>query len=136
MRFRNGLTAAGVALAMLVPFHTRPAAAQDVGPAQEQELRDARGALESARKGPGEKFAAEQLKQAQASLQDAEEARKQKDAERFSRAARLARAYAELSGALGELGVESENLAATSESLQKARAEIERLNNTKEGAQP
>ena len=104
-----------------------PAAAQDIGPAQEQELRDARNAIEAARRMQGEKFAAAQLKLAQDSLQASEAAHKEKSAEKFGRAARLARAYAELAQALAELGEESQKLAAAGEALQKARAEIERL---------
>ena len=121
MRIRPGLI--GLVLLAL----TGSALAQDVGPAQEQELRDAKTAIEAAQKGPAAKHAGAQLKAAQDSVAAAEEARKQKSGEKFGRAARLARAYAELAMAVGALGEERQNVAATREAATNARAEIERL---------
>jgi len=126
MQLNSIITAVAVCLAMQAGMLS--VMAQEVGPAQEQELRDARGAIEAAQKRQAEKFAAPQLKLAQDSVAAAEEARKQKNGEKFSRAARLARAYAELSQALADLGEERQNLTAANESAKNARAEIERLN--------
>ena len=112
---------------------TGAAFAQDVGPAQEQELRDAKTAIEAAQKGPAVKHAGAQLKAAQDSVLAAEEARKQKSGEKFGRAARLARAYAELAMAVGDLGEERQNVVATNEAAKNARADIERLGS---GAKP
>ena len=108
-----------------------PAAAQSIGPAQEQELIDARKSIEMARKAQVERYAASQFKLAQDILQRVDAARQAKDATEFSHAARLARAYAELSVAITELGVETDRLASTNDSLQKAKAEIERLSQQK-----
>lgn len=123
MRIHPGL----VGLALFASLGA--AVAQDVGPVQEQELRDARGAIDAAQKRQADKYAAPQLKLAQDSVLAAEEARKQKSAEKFSRAARLARSYAELAQALTDLGEETQNVAAANEALKNARAEIERLGN-------
>jgi len=112
---------------------TGVALAQDVGPAQEQELRDAKTAIEAAQKGPAAKHSGAQIKSAQDSVLAAEEARKQKNGEKFGRAARLARAYAELATAVGDLGEERQNVASTQEAAKNARADIERLGS---GAKP
>ena len=106
---------------------TGAALAQDVGPTQEQELRDAKTAIEAAQKGPAVKHAGAQIQSAQDSVLAAEEARKQKSGERFGRAARLARAYAELAMAVGDHGEERQNVVATNEAAKNARADIERL---------
>ncbi len=127
MQFRPGF----IGLALLAM--TGAALAQDVGPTQEQELRDAKTAIEAAQKGPAAKHSGAQLKAAQDSVLAAEEARKQKSGEKFGRAARLARAYAELAMAVGELGEERQNVASTQEAAKNARADIERLGS---GAKP
>lgn len=125
MRIHQGL----IGLALLAAIGANAALAQDIGPTQEQELRDARGAIEAARGRQADKYAAPQIKLARDSVQSAEDARKQKSAEKFSRSARLARSYAELAQALAELGEETQNVAAANESVKNARAEIERLGN-------
>ena len=85
MRFGQQ-AALGVALMMLAPVLTH---AQDIGPAQEQELRDARGAIDAAQKSRADQYAASPLRQAQYMLEVAERARQQNDATRFRRSARL-----------------------------------------------
>lgn len=100
------------------------ARADNIGPAQEQEYADAKSALEAARKAQAEKYAAVEFKQAQSTLDGV---RQTQDATRFSEASRLARAQAELAAALGELGVESEKLAAANAALQKAKDELASL---------
>lgn len=127
MQIRAGVI--GLALLAL----TGMASAQDVGPALEQELRDAKAAIDAAQKGPAVKHAGAQIKAAQDSVLAAEEARKQKSGEKFGRAARLARAYAELAMAVGDLGEERQNVVTTNEAAKNARAEIERLGS---GAKP
>lgn len=127
MRIRPGLI--GLVLLAL----TSSVRAQDVSPAQEQELRDARTAIEAAQKGPAARHAPAPLKMAQDSVLAADEARRQKSGEKFARAARLARAYAELAQAIGDLGEEQQNLVATNEAAKNARADIERLG---QGARP
>jgi hypothetical protein len=112
--------ALGIAIAL-------PSFADDVGPAQEQQLRDARAAIDAARRAKADQFAAPQLKLAEETLQVTEDARKQKDGERFGRAAMLARAQAELAQAMSELALERQNLASTNEAIGRARADIERL---------
>jgi len=101
--------------------------ADAISPSQEQEFLDARVALEAARKAEGEKFAPSYIKQAEDFLKIAGSARSIPDAEGFSRASRLARAYAELGKASAELNADVEVLAATQETLLKAKAEIDRL---------
>jgi hypothetical protein len=103
--------------------------ADSISPAQEQEFIDARGALESARSAQAEKYAASHMKQAEDFLQTARKVRQIQDAAGFSRASLLARAYAELALALTELEVDVENLSATQEAIQKAKAEIEQMKN-------
>ncbi|MFH0803317.1 MAG: hypothetical protein V2A78_13160, partial [bacterium] len=101
--------------------------ADAISPSQEQEFIDARGALEAAREADGGKFAPSYIKQAEDFLKTAGGARSIPDAEGFSRASRLARAYAELAKASAELNADVEILAATDEALLKAKAEIDRL---------
>jgi hypothetical protein len=103
--------------------------ADSISPAQEQEFIDARGALESARNAQAEKYAPSHMKQAEDFLQAAKKARQIPDAAGFSRASLLARVYAELASALAELEVDVENLSATQEAIQKAKAEIEQMKN-------
>ena len=101
--------------------------AQEISPAQEQEFTDAKAALEAAQKAKAEKYALENLKQAQGLLGTADRARKVKDSVKFTQASRLARAYAELAQALAELKSEEERLVAASEELQRTKAAIDRL---------
>lgn len=103
------------------------ARADTIGPAQEQEFADAKGALDAARKAQAEKYAPAEFKRAQENLQAADSARQARDAARLSESSRIARARAELATALAELGVETDKLAATNAALQKAKDEIERL---------
>jgi hypothetical protein len=103
--------------------------ADGISPAQEQEFSDARGALESARSAQAEKFAPSYMQQAEDFLQTAKKARQMPDAAGFSRASLLARACAELAGAVAELETDAGKLAATQDALQKAKAEIEQLKN-------
>jgi hypothetical protein len=103
------------------------ARAQEISPAQEQEFIDAKVALEAAQKAKAEKYALENLKQAQALLGAADKARQSKDAVKFTQASRLARAHAELAQALAELKSEEERLAAAREELQGTKAAIDRL---------
>jgi len=101
--------------------------AQEISPAQEQEFNDAKAALETAQKAQAEKYALENLKQAQGLLGTADRARKVKDPVKFTQASRLARAYAELAQALAELKSEEERLVAAREELRGTKAAIDRL---------
>ena len=101
--------------------------AQNVTPTQEQEFADAKGALEAARRAQAEKFAPSYVKQSLDFLNTAGSARSIPDPEGFSRASRMARAYAELAKAFAELNADVESLATTQEALLKAKAEIESL---------
>lgn len=101
--------------------------AQEISPAQEQEFIDARAALEAAQKARAEKYALENLKQAQGHLGTADNARRVKDSVKFTQASRLARAHAELAQAIAELKSEEERLAAAREELQGTKAAIDRL---------
>ena len=102
------------------------AEAQSIPP-QEQELTDAKAAIEAAQKTQAEKYAPEPLKQAQDLLVTAENARSFKDSVKFSQASRLARAYAELARSIAELKTEEEKVVITQERLQKAKAEVDQL---------
>ena len=101
--------------------------AQDISPAQEQEFLDAKVALGAAQKANAEKYAPEPFKQAQDLLAAGEKARSPRDAVKFTRASRLARAYAELAKAIAELRFQEEKYASTQEELQKTKEEIDRL---------
>jgi len=103
------------------------ARAENITPTQEQEYVDAKGALEAARKAEGGQFAPSYIKQAEDFLNIAGSARSIPDAAGFSRASRLARAYAELAKASAELNADAAMLATTQEALLKAKAEIDRL---------
>ena len=103
------------------------ARAQEISPAQEQEFIDAKVAIEMAQNANAEKYALENLKQAQDLLGTADNARQVKDPVKFTQASRLARAYAELAQALAGLKSEEERLAAAREELQRTKAEIDRL---------
>jgi hypothetical protein len=101
--------------------------AADIGPAQEQQFRDAKEALATAHSAGADKLATTHLKQAESFLQTAENARQIQDATGFTRASLLARAYAELAEALAELEADNAKLAETQEALRKAKADIEQL---------
>ena len=101
--------------------------AQEISPAQEQEFVDAKVALEAAQKAKAEKYALENLKQAQGLLGTADKARKVRDSVKFTQASRLSRVYAELAQALAELKSEEERLAASREELQRTKAAIDQL---------
>jgi len=101
--------------------------ADAISPSQEQEFVDARAALDAARKAESEKFAPSYIRQAEDFLKIAGSARSIPDAEGFSRASRLARAYGELAKASAELNADAAMLATTQEALLKAKAEIELL---------
>jgi hypothetical protein len=103
--------------------------AEGISPAQEQEFADAKDALEAARNVQAEKLASVYMKQAEEFLQTAQKARQIPDSTGFSRASLLARAYAELAEALAKLEIDAQSMAATSDALQKAKAEIEQLKN-------
>jgi len=112
---------------VFVVAHAGVVWADSIGPAREQEFSDARGALEAALNAQAEVFAPSHLNQARDLLQTADKARRSQDAERFVRASRMARAHAELAKALAEFKADEDQLAATNEALQKAKAEIEGL---------
>jgi len=114
-------------LLILAAAFSDVAHAENITPSQEQEFIDARGALEAARKEEGGKFAPSYIKQAEDFLKTASSARSIPDATGFSRASRLARAYAELAKASAELNADVDMLATTQEALMKAKAEIDRF---------
>ncbi len=124
---RSILLGAALFSLLFVAAFTGVAWADAISPSQEQEFMDARGALESAQKAEGGKFAPSYVKQAEDFLTTAGSARSIPDAAGFSRASRLARAYAELAKASAELNADVEMLATTHEALLKAKAEIERV---------
>jgi cell division protein FtsB len=101
--------------------------AQAIDAALEQELTDAKVALDAALKAQAEALAPAQLQQSRDYLEAADQAREGSDPTRFSRVARMARAYADYAKAVAELGQEAQKLAATQEDLATAKAEIERL---------
>jgi hypothetical protein len=111
----------------LTPSFPGSAGAQWMTPAQEQELDDAKVAIDAARKAKAEKYALETLEQAQDLCATAEKARESQDGVKFTQASRLARAYAELARAMAEVKTEEEKLGAIQQELEKARAEVDRL---------
>jgi hypothetical protein len=98
--------------------------AQEISSADEQDMVDAQNALESAQRAKAEKYSQENFKKAQDLLVVANEARRKGDAVKFSQAARLARAYAELAKAAADLKTEEEKLSLSQEELQNVKAEI------------
>jgi small-conductance mechanosensitive channel len=129
MSFMKRSILLGTMLLMIVATYTGVLWADSINPAQEQEFIDARSALESAKNAQAEKYAISHMKQAEDFLQTARNARQIPDPVGFSRTSLLSRAYAELALALSKLAVDVENLSATQESIQKAKAEIEQLKN-------
>ena len=105
-----------------------PACGEDISPAQNQEFLDAREALEAARKAQAEKYSSATVMKSADFLMEAEAARSSKDVVRFTQAARLARAYAELAEALTELKKEQDRLATANDEIKSIKAEIEKLN--------
>ena len=117
----------GLCVLLVFCFFSGFARAQEISPAQEQEFIDAKAALEAAQKANAEKYALENLKQAQGLLGTADKARKVRDSVKFTQASRLSRVYAELAQALAELKSEEERLAAAREELQRTKAAIDQL---------
>jgi predicted KAP-like P-loop ATPase len=117
----------GLCVVLVICSFSGFARAQEISPTQEQEFIDAQAAVEAAQKAQAEKYALENLKQAQDLLGTADKARKVQDSIKFTQSSSLARAYAELAQALAELKSVEERLAAAREELQKTRAEIDRL---------
>ena len=101
--------------------------AQNISPAQRQEYADAKNEIDNALKLPSAKYAPVELKQAQESLQTAEKSFSTNDATKYGQFTRLARAQAQLTIALTDLGVETERSADTKLALQKAKDEIAQL---------
>jgi len=104
-----------------------PLRGQDISPAMEQELFDAKAALTAAQNAQGERYSAGSVKKAHELLRNAESARSLKDSTRFDQSSRLARAYAELARAFAELKIEEEKLAGTINEIKKAKAETKRI---------
>jgi hypothetical protein len=117
----------GLCVVLVICSFSGFARAQEISPAQEQEFIDAQAALEAAQKAQAEKYALENLKQAQDLLGTAGKARQSKDPVKFTQASRLARAHAELAQALAELKSDEERLAGAREELQRTRVQIDRL---------
>jgi hypothetical protein len=126
---RSILSGAIFSLLMFTAAFTGIGWTADINPAQEQQFKDAKGALEAARNVQADKLAPSYIKQAEDFLQTANNARQMQDAALFSRASLLARAYAELAEALAELETDIGKLSATREELQKVKADIEQLKN-------
>jgi len=98
--------------------------AQNISPAQRQEFTDAKTEVNNVLKGPYQKYAASELRQAQTSLQNAETTN---DPTKYAQNTRLARAQAQHAQAVTELGVETDRLADTTQALAKARDDIAQL---------
>ena len=112
---------------LLNPSFLGFASAQGITPAQEQELVEAKAAIDAAQKAQAGKYAPETLMQAQDLCATAENARQSEDGVKFTQASRLARAYAELARAMAEVKTEEERVTAIQEELEKTRAEVDRL---------
>lgn len=102
--------------------------AQNISPAQRQEFADAKTEINSVLKGPYQKYASVELRQAQTSLQNAEGSN---DPTKYAQNARLARAQAQYAQALTELGLETDRQADTTQALAKAKDEVAQLGKTK-----
>lgn len=103
------------------------ALAQGISPSQEQELIDARAAIDVARKAGAETLAEDALGRAVKELLAVDAARAAKEPERFSHSARRARAYAELAVARAQLAAENLKLKSLNESVESAKSEVYRL---------
>ena len=102
--------------------------AQNISPAQRQEFSDAKTEVNNVLKGPYQKYAASELRQAQTSLQNAEGTN---DLTKYAQNTRLARAQAQHAQAVTELGVETDRLADTTQALAKARDDVAQLAKSK-----
>jgi len=102
--------------------------AQSISPAQRQEFTDAKTEVNNVLKGPYQKYAASELRQAQTSLQNAEGTN---DPTKYAQNTRLARAQAQHAQAVTELGVETDRLADTTQALAKARDDVAQLAKSK-----
>ena len=102
--------------------------AQNISPAQRQEFSDAKNEVANAQKGPYLKYASAELKQAQDSLQAAENST---DPNKYAQNTRLARAQAQLAIAITELGIETDRLADINQALAKAKDDVAQLIKTK-----
>ena len=102
--------------------------AQNISPAQRQEFSDAKTEVNNVLKGPYQKYAASELRQAQTSLQNAEATN---DPTKYAQNTRLARAQAQHAQAVTELGVETDRLADTTQALAKARDDVAQLAKSK-----
>jgi hypothetical protein len=100
---------------------------QEITPAMEQELMDAKAAVTMAQNAQSDKYAADIMKKVRELLTAAENARPRKEGALFSQSSRLARAHAELAKAVTELKIEEEKLAIAHNDVKTTRAEIERL---------
>ena len=98
--------------------------AQNISPAQRQEFTDAKTEVNNVLKGPYQKYASSELRQAQTSLQNAEATN---DPTKYAQNTRLARAQAQHAQAVTELGVETDRLADTTQALAKARDDVAQL---------
>ena len=101
---------------------------QSISPAQRQEFMDAKTEVNNVLKGPYQKYAASEFRQAQTSLQNAEATN---DPTKYAQNTRLARAQAQHAQAVTELGIETERLADTTQALAKARDDIAQLSKSK-----
>ena len=101
---------------------------QSISPAQRQEFTDAKTEVNNVLKGPYQKYAASELRQAQTSLQNAEATN---DPTKYAQNTRLARAQAQHAQAVTELGVETDRLADTTQALAKARDDVAQLSKSK-----
>ena len=102
--------------------------AQNISPAQRQEFSDAKTEVNNVLKGPYQKYASSELRQAQTSLQNAEGTN---DPTKYAQNTRLARAQAQHAQAITELGVETDRLADTTQALTKARDDVAQLAKSK-----
>ena len=102
--------------------------AQNSSPAQRQEFTDAKTEVNNVLKGPYQKYASSELRQAQTSLQNAEATN---DPTKYAQNTRLARAQAQHAQAITELGVETDRLADTTQALTKARDDVAQLAKSK-----
>ena len=102
--------------------------AQNISPAQRQEFTDAKTEVNNVLKGPYQKYASSELRQAQTSLQNAEATN---DPTKYAQNTRLARAQAQHAQAITELGVETDRLADTTQALTKARDDVAQLAKSK-----
>ena len=102
--------------------------AQSISPALKQEYLDAKNEIANALKIPSNKYAPNEIKDAQDNLQAADSTN---DATKFTQKIRLARAQAQLAIAITEQGIESDHLTDTKNALAKAKEEVAQLSSSK-----